>query len=169
MSSDNIPLNYTINQNDRTVSFTGTFIAFSDYAHVIAIAANPIDSMTTYAGSGLPFPCEDIAFENTPNVLQLTSPNFQGVFKYPNSYYEYDNWTKIPPSIFIVATRHDGTYKKWQQVLPDPLLLRSLNHRPTFYKGPKYYSDKEYRVPMASAEATMRNIKVYKEQYNAAI
>ena len=50
------------------------------------LAANPIDRMSNYAGSGLPFPCYDIAFDNTPNIKHINESNYAATFEYPNSF-----------------------------------------------------------------------------------
>jgi hypothetical protein len=66
------------------------------YNNIIIIAPNPIDRMSNYSGSGLPFPNYEIAFENTPNIHKIdTSGVFDISFKYPNSFYMTDGLNKI--------------------------------------------------------------------------
>ena len=73
------------------------------YKQMLMLAPNPIDRMTNYSGSGLPFPCAEIAFDNTPNRHIINnSGSFSMKFKYPNSYYAQDGCTKILPSIFFI-------------------------------------------------------------------
>ena len=69
------------------------------YKNAKIIAANPIDRMMNYSGSGQPFPSSEIAFENTPNIYKINEATFNIEFKYPNSYYMPNGRDKIPPTI----------------------------------------------------------------------
>ena len=78
------------------------------YNNIIIVAPNPIDRMSNYSGSGLPFPNYEIAFENTPNMHTIdSSGTFDISFKYPNSFYIPDGINKIKPSIFFIFTDND--------------------------------------------------------------
>lgn len=71
---------------------------------VLFIAANSPDFITSYSGSGLPFPNANIAFENTPNrgVCKVDGVgNFQFHIRYPNSYYQKLGTELIDPHVFI--------------------------------------------------------------------
>lgn len=135
-------------------------------------AANPIDRMTTYTGSGMPFPCASIAFENTPNMAKITDPTgqFDLSFFYPNGYYTTDAYTKIEPSIFVTLEWKDSQKEKTVVRLPltDRLPLRTLSYRPGFYKGPDYYASKSDIIGIRGAEATMRALAEAKATYNIA-
>ena len=65
-------MNITINNNKILIKGTITI----PYKNAKIIAANPIDMMSNYSGSGLPFPSSEIAFENTPNIYILNSFQF---------------------------------------------------------------------------------------------
>jgi len=153
---------------DQNVHIKGSIANFSEFTEVSVVAAHPIDRMTTYAGSGLPFPCEDIAFDGTPNHVKLTAASFSCTFKYPNSYYDERSWQKVPPSIFVYGITRTGAVVKHATLLPDPLPLRTLNYRQGYFRGPQFYADKEYIIPLQSAEGTMRATKIYKSQYDAS-
>lgn len=88
-------------------------------------AANPIDRMSNYSGSGLPFPCYDIAFENTPNIKHITSNNYGATFEYPNSFYMPNGIDKVPPTIYLSVDDKIIETK----ILDDPLPLKTLTHR----------------------------------------
>ncbi len=139
---------------------------------VVVSAANPMDRMTNYTGSGMPFPCQQIAFENTPNYARITEPSgsFDLEFSYPNSYYTTDAYTKIEPSVFVTLYWKDATKDKMVVRLPlvDRAPLRTLSYRPNFYKGPEYYAVKTDIVGVRGAEATMRAIAEAKVQYGIA-
>lgn len=138
----------------------------------IIYAAKPIDRMTNYTGSGLPFPCSDIAFEGTPNFFRVTEPSgaFDLDFAYPNGYYTTDAYEKISPSVFVTLYWKDPSREETMVRLPleDPLKLRTLSYRPNFYQGPSYYFAKRDIVGVRGAEATMRALSRAKVTHDIA-
>lgn len=139
---------------------------------VVISAANPIDRMTTYTGSGMPFPCASIAFENTPNMAKITDPTgqFDLSFSYPNGYYTTDAYTKVEPSIFVTLEWKDAQKERTvvRLPLPDRLPLRTLSYRPGFYKGAHYYASKSDIIGIRGAEATMRALAEAKITHDIA-
>lgn len=130
------------------------------------LAAHPIQRMTSYSGSGLPFACPNMAFHNTPNNVSITGNGaFDVFFSYPNSYYTNDGLQRIPPSLFFVLVPAEGDPDTVQFKLDeeDPLQLRSLTHRPGRSQGPWFYQAKDevLGVPV-TAEHVMRAYKEYK-------
>lgn len=153
----------------------GTVTAMARFDMAEIFAANPIDRMMNYTGSGLPFPCSRIAFEGTPNYHIMTDKSgaFDVVFKYPNSYYTEDQYTRIMPSIFFKLSRRadnsDPVFVRFE--LPfqdDTLTMRTLTYRGVPRKGPESYSAKEYIIPISTAEETMRRYKDVKIQHDLA-
>lgn len=74
-------------------------------------APNPPDYRYSYMGSALPFPNEDVAYENTPNigVKEVIGDSFEFSLQYPNSYY-VDMMTKfVEPHVHIQVCHEDGT------------------------------------------------------------
>lgn len=127
-----------------------------EYKKILLIAPNPIDRMTNYSGSGLPFPCADIAFENTPNKIIIEdSGNFSTVFKYPNCFYMQNGTDKITSSIFFSLTDHNNHTIHLRYELEDIYALRTLVNRSS-RKGPEFYGSKDYLLPIANAEDIMR-------------
>ena len=103
-------INYS--KDYTTLQINGSIKNSAMYSSVIIIAANPIDRMSNYSGSGLPFPNYEIAFENTQNIHKIDRTGiFDVSFKYPNSFYMPDGINKIKPSIYFIFTdinKHDG-------------------------------------------------------------
>lgn len=66
-------------------------------------AANTPDRLTTFSGSGLPFPNKYIAFEGSPNIGRINvnkEKKFTLKLLRPNSYYD-DNFELIEPEVII--------------------------------------------------------------------
>lgn len=144
----------------------GIVLNGKNYKRVEVIAPNPIDRMTNYSGSGLPFPCAAVAFEATPNWINVDPQGegrFSGVFKYPNGYYMQNASTKINPSIFVILTPAQGEPTFIRLELPDPLPNRTLTHRaPRSTIGPNFYAIKDDIIGVRSAEETMRRLAAAK-------
>lgn len=159
--------------DNRAIHVQGNVKNASQYSSMKVIAPHPIDRMTSYSGSGLPWPCPNFAFEGSKNVLDVdVSGTFEGDMGYPNSYYTHDGLHRIPPSIFVILYHVSGGEPISVRIeLPEDetLKLRSLTHRTRHREGPTFYSEKEalIGVPL-SAEDSMITFKKYKSQYNIA-
>ena len=150
------------------IRIVGKVASPSSFTSMRLFAPCPIDRMTSYSGSGLPFPCAAVAYENSPNNHVIsTGGDFDAQFKYPNGYYMSDAKQKIPPSIFFSLSPSNDQPVIVQFKLPDPLPLRTLGYRP-MRQGPLYYSAKESLVPIASAEDTMIYYADAKARYDIA-
>lgn len=142
----------------------------SAYSRIMIIAPNPIDRMTNYSGSGLPFPCSEIAFENTPNkyiISPLSNGNFDVTFRYPNSFYLPNGVDKLKSPIYFVLylPNSDVNYTRFE--LHDLCVLRTLTHR-SARKGPEFYGAKDYVLPIANAETVMREYARAKVEHDIA-
>lgn len=127
----------------------------NSYSNIMLIAPNPFDRMTNYSGSGLPFPCADIAFENTPNKLLIDKSGiFTTTFSYPNSFYLPNGKVKVISSLYLVFNIGDNIQNKRLELL-DLCILRTLSNRSS-RKGPEFYGAKDYLLPIANAEDVMR-------------
>lgn len=64
-------------------------------------AANPPDRRYSFPGSGLPFPNESVAFQETPNMgaVPVAKALFNFNIEYPNSYYTDMGRTLVPPQV----------------------------------------------------------------------
>lgn len=158
---------------NRMLGIDGSIDNPKRYVRMQIMAAHPIQQMTSYSGSGLPYACPVMAMDNTPNLHDIDgNGDFSIVFSYPNSYYTNDGFQRIPPSIFFVLVPFQGDPVVSQFVLTEesPLPLRSLTHRAGRSKGPAFYSAKDniFEILPSSAEKTMRAYKDYKLAYDTA-
>lgn len=132
---------------------TGSVKNPSQFSHIVLMAPCPVQRLMNYFGSALPFPCAQLAFDSTPNYIDLTRPvdgattaptDFNVVFDYPNGYYTADHANLIPPSIFFALTPVSATTPMYVRFeLPNPHPLKTLTYRPGFHQGPEFYSKKE--------------------------
>jgi hypothetical protein len=148
---------------DDIVTLRGNIKNKQSFDLVEIFAANPIDRMTNYSGSGLPFSCSRMAFESTPNYEVVKGGSaFDVSFIYPNSYYTEDWFHRVPPSIFFKFSRADGDPMIIRFELPhsdDILNVRTLTYRKGPRSGPECYAAKEGVIPICGAEETMRRYK----------
>jgi hypothetical protein len=153
----------------NNVQISGSVLSPSEFSYMELVAPCPMNRMTSYSGSGLPFPCPMVAFDNTPNKFIIPNTGlFDVTFSYPNSYYTNDNFEKIPPSIFFKLYSRSGNEPVVVRIgLNDLAPLRSLTHREG-RTGPEFYSRKEDLIPPMTAEGVMRTLKDYKAKYAIA-
>jgi len=117
-------------QNNSKLLIEGYIKNPSQYSKMLVLAPNPIDRMINYSGSGLPFPNEHIAFENTKNMFLINGSGvINTTFNYPNSFYSRDGKTKMLPSIYVELTGGDNMPFQLQYELKDLNNLRTLIKR----------------------------------------
>lgn len=152
----------------KTLNIQGNVKNPMAYNKMLLVAPNPIDRMSNYSGSGLPFPCADIAFDNTPNNLIIDGTgSFNTTFKYPNSYYGQSGNNKVVSSIFFILD--SGSNKEYVRFeLKDLCVLRTLVDRASKKKGPEYYAARDYVLPVDTAENVMRAYSKAKIEYDIA-
>ena len=156
-----------VNAGGRQVRVSGNVRVPSAYSKMIVMAANPIDRMTSYTGSGLAFPCPNMAFENTPNhAIIPDSGGFDVQFSYPNSYYTSDTSQRVPPSVFLTLERLGQESIHVRIDLEEALPLKTLTHRPG-RSDPDFYA-RENIIPPQSAEGVMRSLAFAKIAFNIA-
>lgn len=107
-------------------------------------AASPPDYMTSFSGSGQPFPNEEIAFENSPNVGKVpVNPDgsFEIKLRYPNSYFKNMGSVLVKPSVkLLFRDDNDNMVGKIVNVdLKEEIPFRSsaylMKRDPMFYWG----------------------------------
>lgn len=158
-----------IGPDDETITINGAVKVTEHFDKVELFAANPIDRMMNYTGSGLPFPCSRVAFESTPNYHVVSGEKFNDVlFMYPNSYYTEDWKRRVEPSIFFKFSRatSDPVFVRFEIPQRDMLKVRTLTYRDRLRLGPQSYSVKEDVIPICGAEETMRryaDIKIHQD------
>jgi hypothetical protein len=160
---DNEYINCVIEKsNNNKIKINGFVKNYMNYSKMAIMAPNPIDTITSFSGKGLPFPCELIAFENTPNFEIINSNGIINVeFLYPNSYYSPNGYNKIISPIIISL---DG--KKIIIQLNDMCPMKTLRDRSR--GDPKFYGMRELILPIGTAEEVMHNYAYAKINYNIA-
>jgi hypothetical protein len=149
-------------KNNNKIKISGFVKNHINYSKMAIMAPNPIDKITSFSGKGLPFPCELIAFENTPNFEIINSTGrIDVLFDYPNSYYTPNGYTKIISPIIISL---DG--KKIIIQLNDLCPLKTLRDRSR--GDPNFYGMRELILPVGTAEEVMNNYAYAKLHYNIA-
>lgn len=139
-----------------SIRITGSVLNRNNFKSAMLLAPNPIDKNASYSGTGLPFPCADIAFEETTNTKEIdVSGVFDVKFSYPNSYYTVANKKKIISSIFFILDKVEGGKEFIRFELKDMYPLRSLVNRES-RTGPEFYSDKYDILPVDTANAIMK-------------
>jgi hypothetical protein len=134
----------------------------NNYTKMAIMAPNPIDKITSFSGKALPYPCEMIAFENTPNFKIINKDGIIDiVMKYPNSYYTPDGYTKIISPVIISLDD-----KKIIIELKDKCPLKTLRDRQR--GNPSFYGKREFLLPIGTAEEVMNNYAYAKHKYNIA-
>jgi len=161
-----------ISNDGKRVDIKGTVSNPNNYTKMSLIAPNPSTRGASYSGSALPYPCAQIAFDRTPNIADVPENGvFSASFRYPNSYYSHDAFTKVVSSIFLTLQERDTdkppVFVRFE--LPDQHILRTLTHRPERnVLGPSFHVFKEDILGVASQENIIRRIGKVKETYGLA-
>jgi len=143
-------------ENCSKIHISGQVINRSIYTNVVFLANNPIDKKSSYSGTGLPFPCADIAFEGSSNIYTVNEyGNINCTFTYPNSYYTVANKNKIISSVFVIVEFIDGRKEMIRLELQDLYPLRTLINRET-RNGPEFYSKKYDLLQIDTSEEVMK-------------
>jgi len=159
--SDNV-INCVFELENNNLKIKGSLFNPAIYKKKVITAPNPIDIITSYSGSALPFPNEEIAFENTKNYLEINNDGIiDATFRFPNSYYSPDGKTKIKSPIVLILDDKKIIYE-----LDDLCPLKTLKDR--VRGNPSFYAIKEVILPVATAENTMYNYSQAKMKYNIA-
>ena len=126
-------------------------------------AANPPTYNGSFTGSGLPFPSEDTAYENSPNrgVVEVINGEFKFTIKYPNSYYINLGTVYVPPHVKILLVDDDSKPVSEPQVidLGNGIPFRTLtwpkdrnwNEGPLFYENKNLPVRTQYEILLDSA------------------
>lgn len=156
-------LSFTVNPDEKykNININGIIFNPSKYNSMIILGANPPDILGNYSGSSLPFPSYDIAFNNTVNKYIIDqNGSFDINFKYPNSYYKPDGYTKVISPIIFILDDLKITFE-----LQDKCKLKTLTNRGN---NPLFYSAKEQVLPIDTSENVMYAYANAKFIYNLA-
>jgi hypothetical protein len=159
--SDN-NIDCSIELNGKKLFIKGFLKNPSNYKKKTLLAPNPPDINYSYSGSALPFPCEEIALENTKNIYNIENDGIiDCIFTFPNSFYSIDGYNKIISPIILILDNNKIIYE-----LNDLCPLKTLKDR--IRGNPSFYAIKELILPVATAENTMYNYSNAKIKYNIA-
>lgn len=166
LTNEHIDLTIDISDDDN-VLISGVIKNPILWAAVELKAAAPIDRSASYSGSGLPFPCAEIAFQNSPNFYEVGSASFGCSFLYPNSFYGPDARTKIPPAIFVLLVSKLPQLRPLsiRADLPDRLPLKTLTYRPERNSGPEFFNRRAERMGIKGQESILRMMYDAKVNY----
>jgi hypothetical protein len=98
-------------KNGLIVSGKLNFPNFTEKLYIKYTASSPPTYNSNFSGSGLPFPNELIAFENSPNkgVAEVINGSFKISLKYPNSYYTNMGTVYVAPQVKLLLVNKDNT------------------------------------------------------------
>ena len=151
-----------IKKKDNKILVSGGVKNPSLYQNMFIIAPNPPDRRTSYSGTSLPFPSEEIAFENTKNFMEIKKDGKIDVeFLFPNSYYTPDGYTKIKSPV-IIYLDDKKTIVEFDDLCP----LKTLRDR--VRGNPNFYGTREFLLPVANAEDVMISYANAKVIHNIA-
>ena len=155
--------------NNAQVTVNGKVKNHRKYKEIEIFAANPINKMMNYSGSGLPYPCPAIPFENTPNRITSVDEygNFNKIFLRPNSYYTECGQEKVKPSIYVKLIEEGKEPLFVRSELEDKQHLRTLFYRPE-RTGPDFYERKAIAMDVQNQEDILRQTREVKIKYGCA-
>ena len=106
---DNIQI--TENKSGSVIISGNVTINSNNKYYIKYTAANSPTYSTNYSGSGLPYPTEDIAFENTPNrgIVEVVNSSFSFSIQYPNSYYINMGTVYVEPNVKLILVTKDNS------------------------------------------------------------
>jgi len=93
-------------------------------------AANPINRIYSYPGSGLPFPNPEVAYENTPNQGEVALDNhgqFTIYLQIPSGYYLRQGKVLLKPHVHFSVPAHNQVFTV---AIADDFPYRSLKNLP---------------------------------------
>ena len=135
-------------------------------------ASSPPTYNNSYSGSALPFPNENIAFENTPNkgVAKVINGSFEFTIKYPNSYYTNLGNDLVSPEVKIIIVNNDNNKVSDMKIfkLGNSVPFRTLTWpvERNWNKGALFYDNKnlpirtQYEILLDSAYPSENKVPV---------
>lgn len=141
----------------------GEFLQASIYpsARIHWWAANPPTYGQSFAGSGLPYPNEEVAFEASPNngICNVQGGRFNFTMVYPNSYYTELGAKYVAPEVQIQIIDSNGRplTKVSRIPLGSGIPFRTLTFpvQRDWNKGPLFYCNPD--LPVRNQEQILRD------------
>ena len=163
-------VNIMKNDKDNTIVINGvlnsnilSFISSNSNSNIKYWAANSPTLNSSFSGSGLPFPNENIAFDKSKNsgISKINGSNFSFDIKLPNSYYTNMGTLYVSPEVKIQVVDLNGkSVGKVQSIkVGDGIPFRTLtwpvqrdwNKGPMFYYNPHLTVRSQYQILLDSA------------------
>ena len=150
--------NYVVN---GTLKGVMAKLGTSDNAYLKYWAANSPNYSTNYSGSALPFPNEEVAFDDTNNygIVKVNSGSFSINLNYPNSYYKNMGTVYVPPQVKLRLVTKDGTKisEVYKINLGDGVPFRSLTwpRKRDWNSGPMFYCNNN--LPVRTQEQILQD------------
>lgn len=136
---------------------------FTQKLFVKYTASSPPTYNSNFSGSGLPFPNELVAFENSKNkgVAEVINGDFTIVLSYPNSYYTNMGTIYVPPQVKLMLVDQNNASKGGTMTinLGEGIPFRTLtwptqrnwNKGPLFYNVPNLPVRSQHQILLDSA------------------
>ena len=133
-------------------------------------ASNAPTYSQSFSGSGLPYPNEEVAFQNSPNVgvVPVVNGKFSFSLSYPNSYYDNMGTVYVPPQVKVkVCNDKNIAVSKIQQInLGEGIPFRTQSWSPKrdWNNGPMFYCNNnlpvrtQYQILVDSAYPTVNTV-----------
>ena len=139
--------------NDYDIVIEGTITDKLTSPYISYVAPAPCDTLTSFSGSGLPYPTKQQAFYNTPNIGKIKLEGNKFVIKLlrPNSYYLDFNILKKPHLQIVYNTNS----KMNIDLSSEAIAYRSLQYPELRTKtNVQFYNRK---LPIRSQEKILRD------------
>ena len=162
------PMSLIINKNELGhYIITGTLkgimnkLSSSGNAHLKYWASNSPNYSVNYSGSALPFPNEDIAFDDTNNygMVKINGGSFTIKLNYPNSYYKELGKVYVPPQVKLRLVTEEGLKisEVYKINLGDGVPFRSLTwpRNRNWNAGPMFYCNNN--LPVRTQEQILKD------------
>lgn len=139
--------------NDFDIVIDGTITDKITNPYISYVAPAPCETMTSFSGSGLPYPTKQQAFYNTPNIgkIKLNGNKFTIKLLRPNSYYLDFNTLKKPHVQFVYNTN---------SVIDIDLSNEAIAYRSLQYPELRTKTKEEFynrKLPVRSQEKILRD------------
>ena len=139
------------NRGSGDIVISGTLNTIEPNPIISYWAANPPTYLTSFSGSGMPYPNPEIAYNRTSNSGQVVAQDrsFRFRLKYPNAYYVGLGTLYVPPHVNIKIK--DGNYERKITVkIDDGIPFRTLTYTSPPSKKPRvnamFYYEREKEV-----------------------
>jgi hypothetical protein len=154
-------------EGDGKYVVKGMTRSFGSSAKLLFWAANPASRGYSCAGSGLPYPSAEMAFEDTPNrgVVHINNGYFEFRVHFPNAFYASLGTRYVEPCVFVKVCEEGRESPIQSIVLGNGIPFRTIDHpKERYQKGVMFYHGRD-ALPHRSQEQILRD-SAYPEKKN---